>query len=327
MGAQTLTHRAVLLSEAVEALAVRADGVYVDGTFGRGGHSRAILERLGPAGRLVAIDRDPQAVAAAHAIGDPRLLVRHARMSELNAVLEAAGIPLVNGILLDLGVSSPQLDDPARGFSFRADGPLDMRMDTSRGQTAAQWIAAATEREIREGIRDYGEERFAKQIAKAIVAARERAPIDRTKQLADIVGAAVRRREPGQDPATRTFQALRILVNRELQEVSLTLPQALAHLVPGGRLAVISFHSLEDRIVKRFMRAASRADLPRDLPLRASEMPQMPLRIVGRAIRASADEISANPRARSATLRVAERTGAPVDPSLLNRIEPDAWRS
>ena len=327
MSAQTLTHRAVLLSEAIEALAVRPDGVYVDGTFGRGGHSRAILERLGPAGRLIAIDRDPQAVAAARAISDPRFRVWHARMSELSSVLEAAGVSGMHGMLFDLGVSSPQLDEPARGFSFRADGPLDMRMDTSRGQTAAQWLAAATEQEIREGIGDYGEERFAKQIAKAIVAAREREPVVRTKQLADIVGAAVRTREPGQDPATRTFQALRILVNRELQEVSLTLPQAVAHLVPGGRLAVISFHSLEDRIVKRFMRAASRADLPRDLPLRASEMPQMPLRIVGRAIRASADEISANPRARSATLRVAERTGAPVDPSLLNRIEPDAWRS
>ena len=327
MSGQTLTHRAVLLSEAIEALALRPDGIYVDGTFGRGGHSRVILERLGPAGRLIAIDRDPQAVAAARAIADPRFRVWHARMSELSAVLEAAGVPQAHGMLFDLGVSSPQLEDPGRGFSFRADGPLDMRMDTSRGQTAAQWLATATEQEIREGIGDYGEERFAKQIAKALVAAREREPIVRTKQLADIVGAAVRTREPGQNPATRTFQALRILVNRELQEVSLTLPQALAHLAPGGRLAVISFHSLEDRIVKRFMRAASRVDLPRDLPLRASEMPQMPLKIVGRAIRASAAEIAANPRARSATLRVAERTGAPVDPSLFNRIEPDAWRS
>jgi 16S rRNA (cytosine1402-N4)-methyltransferase len=230
-------------------------------------------------------------------------------------------------MLFDLGVSSPQLEDPARGFSFRADGPLDMRMDPSSGQTAAQWIAAASEREIREAIGGYGEERFAKQIAKAIVAARERESIFRTKQLADIVGAAVRTREPGQDPATRTFQALRILVNRELQEVSLMLPQAIARLARGGRLAVISFHSLEDRIVKRYMRAASRAELPRDLPIRASEMPQMPLKIVGRAIRASAAEIAANPRARSATLRVAERTGAPLDPSLFDRIEPDAWRS
>ena len=327
MGAQTLTHRAVLLSEAIEALALRPDGVYLDGTFGRGGHSRAILERLGPAGRLIAIDRDPQAIAAAQAITDPRFRVWHARMSELSAVLQAAGVPLAQGMLFDLGMSSPQIEDPARGFSFRADGPLDMRMDISRGETAAQWLARASEQEIREGIRDYGEERFAKQIAKAIVAAREREPVVRTKQLADIVGAAVRTREPGQDPATRTFQALRILVNRELQEVSLMLPQALAQLAPGGRLAVISFHSLEDRIVKRFMRAASRADLPRDLPLRASEMPQMPLKIVGRAIHASAAEIAANPRARSATLRVAERTGVPVDPSLLNRIEPDAWRS
>jgi 16S rRNA (cytosine1402-N4)-methyltransferase len=327
MSAQTLTHRAVLLAEAIDALAVRPGGIYVDGTFGRGGHSRAILERLGPGGRLIAIDRDPQAVAAGRASVDPRFHIWHARMSELAAVLEAASAPLADGMLFDLGVSSPQLEDPARGFSFRADGPLDMRMDTSRGQTAAQWLVTATEQEIREGIGDYGEERFAKQIAKAIVAAREREPIVRTKQLADIVGAAVRTREPGQDPATRTFQALRILVNRELAEVSLTLPLALAHLAPGGRLAVISFHSLEDRIVKRFMRTASRANLPRDLPLRAREMPQMPLRIVGRAIRASAAEIAANPRARSATLRVAERTDAPFDPSLFDRIEPDAWRS
>lgn len=327
MGAQTLTHRAVLTSEVLDALALRADGIYVDGTFGRGGHSRAILERLGPAGRLIAIDRDPAAVTAARSIADHRLRVVHARISELAAVLDAEGVALVQGMLFDLGVSSPQLEDPARGFSFRADGPLDMRMDTSRGETAAQWLARASEREIREAIGDYGEERFAKQIAKAVVAAREREPIVGTKQLADIVGAAVRTREPGQDPATRTFQAIRILVNRELQEVSLMLPQALARLAPGGRLAVISFHSLEDRIVKRFMRAASRAELPRELPIRASELPQMPLRIVGRAIRASAAEIAANPRARSATLRVAERTGAPLDPSLLNRIEPDAWRS
>jgi len=327
MSAQTLTHRAVLLAESLEALALRPDGTYVDGSFGRGGHSRAILERLGPAGRLIAIDRDPQAVAAARSISDPRFRILHARIGELSTALDAAGARLAHGMLFDLGVSSPQLDDPARGFSFRADGPLDMRMDTSRGETAAHWLARATEREIREGIGDYGEERFAKQIAKAIVAAREREPIVRTKQLADIVGAAVRTREPGQDPATRTFQALRILVNRELQEVSLMLPQALARLAPDGRLAVISFHSLEDRIVKRFMRATSRAELPRDLPIRASEMPQMPLKIVGRAIRASAAEIAANPRARSATLRVAERTGAPIDPSLLNRIEPDAWRS
>ena len=327
MGAQTLTHRAVLLPEVLEALALRPDGTYVDGSYGRGGHSRAILERLGPAGRLIAIDRDPEAVAAARSISDARFHISHARMSELSAVLDAQGVPLAHGMLFDLGVSSPQLDDPARGFSFRADGPLDMRMDTSRGVTAAQWLASATEREIREGIGDYGEERFAKQIAKAIVAAREREPVVRTKQLADIVGAAVRTREPGQDPATRTFQALRILVNRELQEVSLMLPQALARLAPGGRLAVISFHSLEDRIVKRFLQSAARPEMPRRLPLKASEMPQMPLKIVGRAIRASAAEIAANPRARSATLRVAERTGAPIDPSLFNRIEPDAWRS
>src|SRR5882762_2295263 len=220
-------HRPVLAAEAIEALAVRADGIYIDGTFGRGGHSRAILNRLGPQGRLVALDRDPQAMAAAH------------------------------DLLFDLGISSPQLDDPARGFSFRADGPLDMRMDPGEGMSAAQWLARAEEQEIRRVIRDYGEERFAKQIAAAIVAARSRGPIVRTRQLADLVGQAVRTREPGQDPATRTFQALRIHLNRELEEVSLMLPQAVARLASGGRLAVINFQSLEDRIVKRFMQHAA----------------------------------------------------------------------
>jgi 16S rRNA (cytosine1402-N4)-methyltransferase len=231
-------------------------------------------------------------------------------------------------MLFDLGVSSPQIDDPARGFSFRADGPLDMRMDPDTGTSAAEWLASAEEQQIREVIRDYGEERFAKQIAAAIVAARSGEPLVRTRQLADLVGKAVRTREPGQDPATRTFQALRIHLNRELEEVSLMLPQALAHLAPGGRLAVISFHSLEDRIVKRFMQAAARPEVPRRLPLRASEMPQPSLILVGRAAKASEREIRENPRARSAILRVAERTTAPYPPELSNRIEPDArWRN
>ncbi len=327
MSGRTTGHRAVLAAEAVAALAVRADGAYADLTFGRGGHSRAILAALGPAGRLIALDRDPEAIAAAQALTDPRFSIVHAPFSELARVLDAAQLPLVHGVLADLGVSSPQLETPARGFSFRADGPLDMRMDPTRGRSAAQWLAAATQTEIGEAIRDYGEERFAKQIAAAIVAARAREPIVRTQQLADLVAAAVRTREAGQDPATRTFQALRILVNRELEEVSLMLPQAVARLAPGGRLAVLSFHSLEDRIVKRFMRALAQPTLPRDLPIRASEMPQAALRILSRPVRAGAAERAVNPRARSAVLRVAERTDVPFDPESLALIEPDAWRS
>jgi 16S rRNA (cytosine1402-N4)-methyltransferase len=315
-------HEPVLAREAIEALAVRPDGTYVDGTFGRGGHSRLILERLGPAGRLIALDRDPQAAQAARAIGDPRFTFFKARFSELSMV--PAG---VQGMLFDLGVSSPQLDDPARGFSFRHDGPLDMRMDPETGMSAAEWLASAEEQEIRGVIRDYGEERFAKQIAAAIVAARGREPVVRTRQLADLVAATVRTREPGQDPATRTFQALRIHLNRELEEVSLMLPQAAERLAPQGRLAVISFHSLEDRIVKHFMQGQARPQMPRRLPLRASEMPEPVLRLVGRAQRASPEETRRNPRARSATLRVAERTAVPF--TLRNtRIEPGArWRN
>ena len=315
-------HEPVLAREAIEALAIRADGIYVDGTFGRGGHSRLILERLGPHGRLIALDRDPQAAEAARAMGDPRFTFFKARFSELSMVPAQ-----VHGMLFDLGVSSPQLDDPARGFSFRHDGPLDMRMDPEAGMSAAEWLAHAEQQELGRVIRDYGEERFAKQIAAAIVAARRGAPIIRTRQLADLVGQAVRTREPGQDPATRTFQALRIHLNRELEEVSLMLPAATARLAPQGRLAVISFHSLEDRIVKRNMQSAARPEVPRKLPLKASEMPQPVLRIVGRAQRASTEETRRNPRARSATLRVAERTAVPFN--LQNtRIEPGArWRN
>ena len=304
-------HRPVLLGEAIEALAIRPSGTYLDGTFGRGGHSRAILGRLGPGGRLFALDRDPQAVAAAAQLADPRFRIVHAPFSALESTLASLGLGLLDGMLFDLGVSSPQIDDPERGFSFRADGPLDMRMDPSSGFSAAQWLATAGEREIGEAIRTYGEERFAKQIAKAVVAARGSEPLRRTRQLADLVGATVRTREAGQDPATRTFQALRILVNRELEEVQVMLPQALARLAPGGRLAVISFHSLEDRIVKQYLASCARPDLPRDLPIRASEMPPPLATIVCRAIRPGEAEVRANPRARSATLRVAERTGAP----------------
>jgi 16S rRNA (cytosine1402-N4)-methyltransferase len=316
-------HIPVLAAEALAALSIRADGTYVDGTFGRGGHSRAILAQLAPQGRLIALDRDPQAAAAAAAISDARFSFFHTRFSQISQVVPRE----VHGMLFDLGVSSPQVDDPARGFSFRSDGPLDMRMDPTTGVSAAQWLAVAQEQEIREVIREYGEERFAKQIAAAIVAARRSQPLARTRQLADLLAKAVRTREPGQDPATRTFQALRIHVNRELEEVSLMLPQALERLAPGGRLAVISFHSLEDRIVKRFLQRASHPEVPRKLPLKASEMPQPLLKLVGRARRASDEETRRNPRARSATLRVAERTAVPLL-SPVTRIEPGArWRN
>ena len=328
-------HQPVLLEEALAALAVRAEGIYVDATFGRGGHSRAILRRLGPGGRLIALDRDPAAVAAAREIDDPRFTIVHAPFSELAKVLDlhlpSTQIGQVQGVLADLGVSSPQLEDPARGFSFRADGPLDMRMDPTRGVSAADWLATATEQQMREAIGEYGEERFAKQVAKAIVVARAREPLVRTEQLAAVVAAAVRTREAGQNPATRTFQALRILVNRELEEISMMLPQATARLAPEARLVVISFHSLEDRLVKRFLRACAADSLPADLPIRARDLPQPPLRIVGKALKASPAEIAANPRARSATLRAAERTTAAFDAAALKHAltehGPDAWRS
>lgn len=316
-------HRPVLLSESIDALNVRTDGIYVDGTFGRGGHSLALLERIGAAGRVIALDRDPQAEAVAREVRDPRFSFVRTAFSRLAAALDALGVSLAHGMLFDLGVSSPQLEDAARGFSFRVDGPLDMRMDPTQGLSAADWLASASENEIREVIRTYGEERFAKQIAAAIVAARGRGRILRTRQLADLVGEAVRTREPGQDPATRTFQALRIHLNRELEEVSLMLPQAVARLVPGGRLAVISFHSLEDREVKRFIRRAAHADIPRELPLRASEMPLALVKPIGRAVRPSASEVAANPRARSAILRVAERT----DAAYRAQTNQPQWRS
>ncbi|HEX4798167.1 MAG TPA: 16S rRNA (cytosine(1402)-N(4))-methyltransferase RsmH, partial [Burkholderiales bacterium] len=252
-------HLPVLLHPAVDALAIgsRADGTFVDATFGRGGHSRLILERLGPRGQLIAIDRDPEAVAAAREIRDPRLTPVHARFSELQATLDALRSGGVDGVLFDLGVSSPQLDDPRRGFSFRLDAPMDMRMDPTRGLSAVEWLEQADEAEIREVLSNYGEERFAKQIARAIVAARSRGPIDRTRKLAEIVAKAVPTREPLQDPATRTFQAIRIHINQELEELAVMLPQCLEVLSDGGRLVVISFHSLEDRIVKQFMRTHS----------------------------------------------------------------------
>ncbi|HVS26371.1 MAG TPA: 16S rRNA (cytosine(1402)-N(4))-methyltransferase RsmH [Burkholderiales bacterium] len=302
-------HAIVLLNEAVEALKVRPNGVYVDCTFGRGGHSRLLLEKLGKNGRLVALDKDPAAVEAARTLKDARFCILHRRFGALREALYELGVKRTDGVLMDLGVSSPQLEDAARGFSFRRDGPLDMRMDVSRGETAAEWLERANEEEIGEVIKKYGEERFAKQIARAIVAARKAGPVDTTRQLAQIVAAAVRTREPNQDPATRTFQALRIYLNQELEELSLVLPQTMDALKPGGRLVVISFHSLEDRMVKRFMRDETRADdLPARLPLRASEMRRPKLRVIGKAVRPGAREIAANPRARSAVMRVAERT-------------------
>ncbi len=301
-------HVTVLLEEAVASLAIKADGVYMDATFGRGGHSRLILSRLGERGRLVAVDRDPQAIAAGAAIGDGRFSLVHRAFGELSAAADDAGLSAVDGVLFDVGVSSPQIDDAGRGFSFRYDAPLDMRMDTTEGETAAEWLARAELKEITEVIRNYGEERFAFQIAKKVVAARSEQPIVTTAQFAALVREAVRTREPGQDPATRSFQALRIHINQELRQLEVALPQALDLLKPGGRLVVISFHSLEDRIVKNFMRQQSTADsLPRHLPLRADQLPKPKLALVGKAIKPSATEIAANPRARSAVMRVAEK--------------------
>ncbi|MBK7815719.1 MAG: 16S rRNA (cytosine(1402)-N(4))-methyltransferase RsmH [Rhodocyclaceae bacterium] len=301
-------HATVLLTEAVAALAVKPEGVYVDATFGRGGHSRAILARLGAAGRLVALDRDPAAVAAGRAIDDPRLRLVHSAFSRLGEVLDELDVGQVDGVLLDLGVSSPQLDTPERGMSFRFDAPLDMRMDTTKGETAAAFLARAEQRDIEKVIRDHGEERFAHAIAKAVVAARREHGVSTTRQFAALVEKAVRTREPGLHPATRSFQALRIHVNRELEELSLVQRHCVDRLGAGGRLVVISFHSLEDRIVKRFMRDESQPPkLPSRLPVRAAELPPPKLRLVGKAMHASDAEIAANPRARSAVMRAAER--------------------
>jgi 16S rRNA (cytosine1402-N4)-methyltransferase len=303
-------HTTVLLDEAVDGVLARPDGVYVDGTFGRGGHSRALLARLGPAGRLIGIDRDPEAVAAAAAITDPRFSILHSAFADMADALADIGSHAVDGVLLDLGVSSPQIDNPERGFSFRFDGPLDMRMDTTRGQSAADFLARADEREIAQVIRDYGEERFAGQIAKALVARREAgAPLTRTDELRELVARTVKTREPGQDPATRTFQALRIHVNRELEQLEQGLSAALRLLAPGGRLSVISFHSLEDRRVKQFIAAHSKAEVDRRAPFAPPKA--LALVSLGR-VKPGETEVRANPRSRSAVLRVAERTDAPL---------------
>lgn len=307
---QDLVHATVLLNEAVEALQIKSEGIYVDGTFGRGGHSRLILERLGPQGKLIALDKDPMAIKAAQAITDKRFQIVHRGFERIGEVLHEIGVEKVDGVLLDLGVSSPQLDDAQRGFSFRFDAPLDMRMDTSRGETAAQWLATVDEGILAEVISEYGEERFARKIARALVTSRKESPINTTRQLSEIVAQTVRTREPGKNPATRTFQAIRIYINRELEELESVLPQCMDKLKVGGRLAVISFHSLEDRIVKRFMRDMAQGDkLPRNLPIRAVDIPKGKLRLIGKAIQASVQELEINPRARSAVLRVAEVTG------------------
>jgi 16S rRNA (cytosine1402-N4)-methyltransferase len=302
-----VSHVPVLLEEAVAALNVREGKTYVDGTFGRGGHSAAILAGVGLRGRLLALDQDPAALSH-RALEDPRLELIHARFSQMQRVLAERGVTRVAGVLLDLGVSSPQLEEAARGFSFAREGPLDMRMDPTRGESAAEWLARADEKDIREVVKTYGEERFAQSVAAAIVAARLREPVRTTRQLAEIVGRAVRTREPGQHPATRTFQAFRIHVNQELAELEVALPQAAGLLEKGGRLAVISFHSLEDRIVKGFIRERSTADrLPKGVPVRAADLPEPQLRAIGRAVKPTDAEVRRNPRARSAVLRVAEK--------------------
>ncbi len=301
-----------MLDEVLDGLNIQTDGNYIDATFGRGGHAGMILQKLGPKGRLLAIDKDPEAIRVAkERFGEERRFsIRQGSFTMLNEVARQCGwLGKVNGILLDLGVSSPQLDDADRGFSFRRDGPLDMRMDPATGMTAAQWLATAEEKEIARVLREYGEERYSRRIARSIVAARSGAPVVRTAQLAKLVADSIPRREPGKDPATRSFQAIRIYLNQELSELRRMLPQALQVLAPGGRLAVLSFHSLEDRIVKRFMREQMRGDgYPPDLPVTQAQL-QPRLRLVGKACRAAPAEVADNPRARSAVLRIAERLG------------------
>jgi len=311
-----LAHLTVLAAPAVDYLVTDPDGVYVDATFGRGGHSKLILARLSSRGRLIALDRDPQAAEAAAAISDRRFHFAHTRFSRLSATLAAMSVPYLQGLLLDLGVSSPQIDAAERGFSWRADAPLDMRMDTSGGPTVAEWLASATAEELARVIREYGEERFAASIAKAITARRDAGrPIATTADLAAVVAGAIPVRSRGdaaQHPATRTFQALRIHINQELEELALVLEQGTALLAPGGRLVVISFHSLEDRLVKRFIDGHAHPERPFGrLPLRAAELPQPRLRSIER-VKPDAVETARNPRARSAVMRVAERTAVPL---------------
>jgi len=307
-----LNHRPVLLHEAVEALAIRPDGIYVDGTFGRGGHSSLILQQLGVSGRLVALDRDPDAIRSAAAVigDDPRFSIEHVSFDALEEISAKLGIKgEVDGVLLDLGVSSPQLEDAQRGFSFMHNGPLDMRMNPDDDLTAADWLSDASQQQIKRVLSEYGEERYSGRIATAIVSRRQERPLMTTMQLAELIDQAVPRKDPGKHPATRTFQAIRIRINQELQQLSAVLEQALSILSPGGRLSVISFHSLEDRIVKRFLREHSRVDrLPKGVPVMASQLQQPELRLVGKAVTPSPGEIRENPRARSSRLRIAEKS-------------------
>lgn len=299
-------HIPVLFKQVMDGLRVVRDGTYLDGTFGRGGHARGVLEQLGPEGRLLLMDKDPQAIACAEVefAADPRVAIRRGSFAELAEWEATAGG--LDGVLLDLGVSSPQLDQAGRGFSFMQDGPLDMRMDPDSGESAADYLARATETEIADVLWAYGEERMSRRIARAIVARRAEAPLLRTAELADLVRACIGRAEPGKHPATRTFQALRIFLNRELDDLATGLAAALSRLKPGGRLAVISFHSLEDRLVKQFLQAQARP-APGNRRLPVAEVFKPVLALLGGAIRADADELAVNPRARSAVLRVAER--------------------
>ena len=302
-------HQTVLLREAVDALVTLPDGFYVDGTFGRGGHSRYLLQKLNNSGRVLGVDKDQEAGMAAQALAEneSRFQFFHGSFAELPGQLKGMGVDAVDGILLDLGVSSPQLDDGDRGFSFMRDGPLDMRMDTTRGETASQWLSRANLEDITGVLREYGEERFARRIATAIIAARAVSPIETTSQLANMVSEAHPRWEKHRHPATRSFQAIRIKINRELEDLQEFLSVALGMLRVGGRLVVISFHSLEDRLVKRYMRDMARGDaLPRGVPVTDSELNRR-MRLIGRSVKASADEVAVNVRARSAVMRVAEK--------------------
>lgn len=310
MNTEKQEHISVLLDEAITGLAIKPDGHYIDGTFGRGGHSRAILEKLGDEGRLLAMDKDPAAIEKAQTdfTSDKRFVLRQGSFAMLEQrVKELGWMGQVDGILLDLGVSSPQLDTAERGFSFLHDGPLDMRMDPHQGISAADWLATAKEQEITQVLKEYGEERFAKRIARAIVKQRDESPIRTTKQLAAIVAAANPKHEKGKDPATRSFQAIRIFINQELEDIKTCLSQVIDVLKPGGRLVVISFHSLEDRIIKRFIREQVKGDdFPPDLPITHVQLnPKM--KAIGKAVHASDEELKKNPRARSAVMRVAER--------------------
>ena len=304
-------HFSVLLHEAVDALNVRSSGTYLDGTFGRGGHSKEILKKLGKGGRLIAVDKDADAVLSANSLPKENFQIVHGSFADITRILSGYQIAEIDGVLLDLGVSSPQLNDASRGFSFMSDGPLDMRMDVTQGMSAANWLNGATADEITQVLKDFGEERFAKNIARKIVKERQKCELVSTRQLVDIVTDAIPKRyQVLKNPATRTFQAIRIFINRELEDLELFLQNVISRISVGGRIVVISFHSLEDRIVKRFFKKICSIDVPDRLPVRASELPKSMYRLVGRSVRASSSEISRNVRSRSAIMRVAERVTA-----------------